>query len=75
MSHLMAFFRFWYDFIVGDDWTVAVTVIVSVAATCELAQHAVLAWWILPAAVAATLGVSVLRAKAAAAPARETVPE
>jgi hypothetical protein len=45
------FFRFWYDFIVGDDWRVAVGVVVSmalgavlVAARTPHALIAVLVW-------------------------------
>ena len=63
MSHVTRFVRFWYDFIVGDDWTVALTVVVAVAATYLVAHHGVVAWWILPVAVAGTIAVSVLRAR------------
>jgi hypothetical protein len=63
VSYLVRFLRFWYDFIVGDDWTVAVTVVVAVAATYAVAHRGGAAWWILPVAVLATLGVSVLRAR------------
>ena len=33
MKRLAPFGRFWYDFIVGDDWTVAVAVVVAIAVT------------------------------------------
>jgi hypothetical protein len=65
VSYLVRFVRFWYDFIVGDDWTVAVTVVVAVAVTWAVADRGGVAWWILPAAVLVTLGVSVLRARRA----------
>jgi hypothetical protein len=62
MSYMVRFMRFWYDFIVGDDWTVAVTVVVAVAATYTLAHRGWTAWWVLPLAVVGVLSISVLRA-------------
>jgi uncharacterized membrane protein HdeD (DUF308 family) len=59
------FFRFWYDFIVGDDWTVAAGVIAALAATYMLAHRAVQAWWIMPLAVGALLLSSLRRAAGA----------
>jgi hypothetical protein len=63
VSYLVRFLRFWYDFIVGDDWTVAVTVVVAVAVTYAVAHRGGVAWWILPLAVFGTLAASVLRAR------------
>ena len=63
MTWVARFFRFWYDFIVGDDWTVAATVVVAVAVTYVLAHHGAVAWWVLPATVVASLAQSVLRAR------------
>ena len=65
IGKLRAFGAFWYDFIVGDDWTVALTVVVGVAATYVLAHqgHGGTAWVILPMAMAATLGFSIMRAR------------
>ena len=37
MKYLRGFVLFWYDFIVGDDWRVAVGVIAALAATAGLA--------------------------------------
>ena len=31
MKFLKAFGQFWYDFIIGDDWKIAVAVVVSLA--------------------------------------------
>jgi hypothetical protein len=57
-----AFARFWYDFIVGDDWRIAVGVVVALAVTALLAHHGMgSVWWLLPLAVAAGLSWSVLR--------------
>jgi hypothetical protein len=64
MRWLSRFGRFWYDFIVGDDWTVAVATIAFVAITAAIAHRASPsdAWPILPIGVIAILGVSVWRA-------------
>ena len=59
MRFLRNFARFWYDFIVGDDWRLAVGVIVVVPCVYVAAHHGFNAWWVLPIAVAALLAVSV----------------
>lgn len=61
---LITFGRFWYDFIVGDDWTIAVGVVVAVALTALAAQAGLAAWAILPIMVTAGLTWSVARARA-----------
>jgi membrane protein implicated in regulation of membrane protease activity len=58
---LRAFALFWYDFIVGDDWSIAVGVVAALAVTAVLTRAGVAAWWVLPVAVAALLGLSLLR--------------
>jgi hypothetical protein len=35
---LRGFFGFWYNFIVGDDWRVALAVVLALAAT-EMVNH------------------------------------
>jgi hypothetical protein len=65
MKYLSQFGRFWYDFIVGDDWTIAVAVVVLLAVTSAIAHTGRVAWPILPAGVAAILGVSAWRARRA----------
>jgi hypothetical protein len=62
MRFLRSFLRFWYNFIVGDDWTVAAGVVLALAATALLAHVRVPAWWLLPAAVVVILNESVARA-------------
>jgi hypothetical protein len=57
VSRIAAFGRFWWDFVVGDDWVAAAGVIAGLALTAALA-----AWWVLPVAVAIVLTMSVLRA-------------
>ena len=63
MRWLRAFGRFWYDFIVGDDWRGAVAVALALAATALLVHVAgVNAWWLMPVCVIAALGWSLRRA-------------
>ena len=62
MSRVSAFVAFWYEFIVGDDWQVAVGVIAALAITYGLsATTTVPAWWVLPAAVVILLPLSLWR--------------
>jgi hypothetical protein len=51
--------RFWYDFIIGDDWRLAVGVLVLVVLAAVAAHHGVNAWWLLPLGVIALLAASV----------------
>jgi hypothetical protein len=62
MKQLAAFGRFWWDFVIGDDWLVAALVIVAIGATAALAATGVAAWWLLPAAVLLVLWLSLRRA-------------
>jgi hypothetical protein len=61
------FGRFWWDFIVGDDWRVAAGVLLAFGLTALLATTSVPAWWLLPLAVAAVLWLSLRRAVRSAA--------
>jgi hypothetical protein len=61
VNRIKAFVRFWYDFIVGDDWRVAVAVAVALALTFGFARAAVPAWWVLPAIVAILLPLRLWR--------------
>ncbi|MDA8436077.1 MAG: hypothetical protein M0Z98_08840 [Actinomycetales bacterium] len=60
------FASFWWDFIIGDDWTLAAGVILAISATVALAHHAIDAWWFLPLAVLTLLALSLTRAARAA---------
>ena len=62
MKYLRSFGRFWWNFIVGDDWRVAADVAVALALTGLLTHEGVNAWWLLPAAVALLLADSLRRA-------------
>lgn len=61
MRYVVAFGRFWWDFVVGDDWTVAAGVTVALGAVAILSHEGVDAWWLLPLAIALLTAVSVWR--------------
>ena len=61
MGIVVGFFRFWYDFIVGDDWTVAAAVVAALIVTALLSGAHIVSWWLLPIVVIAILGVSLWR--------------
>ena len=61
MKWLGRFGRFWYDFVVGDDWTIAIAVVLAVGLTAFLAHHGWNPWPLLPACVAVALGASLWR--------------
>ena len=62
MSHLRAFGRFWWDFVVGDDWRVALGIAIAIALTWALAHWGANPWWLLPVAVVLVLAESLRRA-------------
>ena len=59
MKWLAQFGRFWYDFLVGDDWRLAVGVVITISGVFVVAHHGVNWWWLLPIAVALILVISV----------------
>ena len=61
MIRLRQFGRFWYDFVIGDDWTVAVAVVGALVITALVAHNGKNWFWFLPLAVMCTLGVSLRR--------------
>lgn len=67
MNRLRSAWDFAYDFVVGDDWRGAVTIVAALALTALLVHVArVNAWWLVPVCVAAALGWSLRRATAGA---------
>jgi hypothetical protein len=62
VSYLVAFARFWWDFIVGDDWLVAAGLVVALGLTALVAHDDVSAWWLMPVAVVTLLATSVWHA-------------
>jgi hypothetical protein len=59
MRYVAAFVRFWWNFVVGDDWRVAAGLAAAFAGTWLLTHHGVAAWWLLPLAAALLLVASV----------------
>jgi hypothetical protein len=51
-----------WEFVVGDDWRVALWVVVALAATAVVAEVGWPAWWVTPIATLAILRASVMRA-------------
>ena len=62
MRALRGFARFWWEFVIGDDWLVAVLVVAGIGATAGVAAAGVAAWWLLPLAVLGVLWLSLRRA-------------
>lgn len=62
MSLVVGFGRFWYHFIIGDDWTMAAAVAIGLVLTAVLNANHVLAWWLIPLTVVVMLGISLRRA-------------
>jgi hypothetical protein len=61
VTYLRRFCRFWYDFVVGDDWTVALGAVAALAATWFATHHGRNWYWLLPGAIVALLTVSLRR--------------
>ena len=62
LSWIVAIGRFLYNFIVGDDWTVAAAVGIGLILTAVLNVNHIVAWWLIPVIVLVMLGVSLQRA-------------
>ena len=67
MKYVKAFAVFCYDFVVGDDWRLAIAVVAGLALTALVVHVGVVAWWVLPVFVAVALAVSLRRARRKAA--------
>jgi len=65
MSRIASIGRFWWDFVVGDDWRVAAGIAVAIGATAALAAGGVSVWWLMPLAAVLVLYVSLRRSIAA----------
>ncbi len=63
IRRLRAFGAFWVDFVLGDDWQLAIGVVLALALTALVAhQTSVPVWWLLPVAVLLLLPFSLWRA-------------
>ena len=57
MSWLRAGLSFAHDFVVGDDPLIAVVVVAGLGLTAAIASGGTPAWWVMPCAVVAALGM------------------
>jgi hypothetical protein len=62
MTRVRSLLGFIWDFVVGDDWRIALGVVTALGITALVTDTSVSAWWILPVGVAGVLGLSVWRA-------------
>jgi hypothetical protein len=62
LSWIVGFGRFWYHFIIGDDWTVAAAVALALILSAVLNVNHIVAWWLVPLTVVVMLFVSLRRA-------------
>ena len=58
IKRLRAFLAFLYDFVIGDDWRIAVAVVVGLALTYAVSRTSVPAWWLLPVLLVVMLSAS-----------------
>jgi hypothetical protein len=58
IKRIKAFFAFLYDFVIGDDWRIAVGVVIGLAGTYAVSRTSVPAWWVLPVLLVALLPAS-----------------
>lgn len=61
IARLKAFGAFWYDFVIGDDWRVAVGVALALGVTLAVSESTSATWWIVPVAVVLLLPYSLWR--------------
>lgn len=58
MKFVKGFFRFWYDFIIGDDWKIAVSVLIPLAVGAGFVLNGFGESLLLPPLVAVALAAS-----------------
>jgi len=68
VKYIKAFLVFCYDFVIGDDWRMALGVVLGLGLTAVLAHNQHAAWWVLPLFVFVVLVISLRRARKKAAP-------
>jgi hypothetical protein len=62
MTRVEAFLAGVWEFVVGDDWRIALGVVLALALTALIATTDVASWWVMPPAVIALLALSIRRA-------------
>jgi hypothetical protein len=61
VKYIRSFALFWWNFVVGDDWRVALGLAVALGLTYFLTHNGVNAWWLLPVAIVLLLAGSLWR--------------
>ena len=61
VSGVVGVARFLYLFVVGDDWTVALAILLALAVTGVLVGEHISAWWLVPFVAILMTGVSLGR--------------
>jgi hypothetical protein len=61
IGRIRRFLAFWYDFVIGDDWRVALGVVLALGVTAAVGRVGAPSWWVLPVAVAVLLPLSLWR--------------
>lgn len=59
MKRMEQFLRFLWDFVIGDDWRIALGVAAALVITLVLSNDGVTSWWLLPLVVLLMLTLSV----------------
>ena len=59
MPRVRAFGLFWWDFIVGDDYRIALGVVMALGITAGLSRAGIPVWWVVPLGVLGMLSQSV----------------
>ncbi len=62
MTHIRIFVAGVWEFVVGDDWRLALGVALALGVIALLAVASVSAWWAMPPTVLALLWISIRRA-------------
>ena len=62
MRYVRSFGRFWWNFIVGDDWRAAAGIAFALGVASLFTHGGIDAWWLLPLAIALVLVDSLWRA-------------
>jgi len=68
VSRVRAFAHFWYDFVVGDDWRLALAAGAALGLCGLLSHHDVTSWWLVPSVVVVALTLTMIRMAPPAAP-------
>ena len=63
MNGARGFARFWWGFVIGDDWHLALGAATALATTAALAATGLPAWWAAPAVLSVVLIGTVARSR------------